>query len=230
MFYTFDWGVIEKSWTYLIFEGLYFSLLVTGITTCFSMILGIFLVILTRSKNKVVSTSAFLYVGLFRSLPLVLFLFWFFFFMPFVFGWITNSPRPVQIDIFYTVLITFILVYSAYFCEIFRTGLEAIPTGQYEAANSLGLSKFQCYRLIIFPQVFRNTVPILLMQTVTIFQDTSAVWVISAIDFLGAATMIARQENRLVELYIFAAIIYLLISFVVSSYVRYLQKKSIAIE
>lgn len=225
MFYEFDWGVIEKSWTYLIFDGLLFTLIVTAISSIGGLILGLILVMMRISENKVLELISSTYVDIIRSLPLILVLFWFFFFMPYIIGWIVGSDQPIKIGVFLTVIITFIMFESAFYCEIFRSGIKAIPKNQIEASLSLGLSRFQSFRYVIFPQVFKNVFPMLITQLIIVFQDTSVVYVISAIDFLGAATMIARQEHRLVELYIFAAVIYFVISFSVSRYSKHLQNR-----
>lgn len=225
MLYDFDWSVIERTWTYLILDGLSFTLAVTAIASIGGLVLGIVLVMMRISENRVISTVASLYVNFIRSLPLILVLFWFFFFMPYLLGWITGSPGPIKINVFLTVIITFILFESAFYCEIFRGGIKAIPKSQLDAARSLGFTNLQSFRLVIFPQVFRNILPILITQLIIVFQDTSVVYVISATDFLGAATTIARQEHRLVELYLFAAVVYFVISFALSSYARSIQNK-----
>jgi glutamate/aspartate transport system permease protein len=212
----------------LFFDGLFFTIAVTIIASVGGIILGVCLTMMRISHNKFISLSASAYVNVVRSVPLILVLFWFFFFVPYFIGWTIGSNGPVKIDVFLTIIITFILFESAYYCEIFRSGVKAIPKSQLEAAMSLGLNKFQSFRFVILPQVFRNTLPMLITQLVIVFQDTSVVYVISATDFLGAVTTIARQEHRLVELYLFAAVIYFVISFTLSSYAKSIQNKRIA--
>ena len=98
------------------------------------------------------------------------------------------------------------------------------PKGEYQPlACALGMTYVQSMRLVILPQAFRNMVPLLLTQAVILFQDTSLVYVISATDFLGAAVKVANRDYRLVEMYLFAALVYFAISFTASQYVKRLQ-------
>ena len=112
----------------------------------------------------------------------------------------------MQIGAERTAIITFILFEAAYFCEIMRAGIQSIPRGQVYSAYALGLTYGQSMRLVILPQAFRNMIPVLLTQTIILFQDTSLVYVISATDFVGAASKIAQRDSRLVEMYLFVAV------------------------
>ena len=112
---------------------------------------------------------------------------------------------------------------AAYYCEIMRAGIQSIPRGQVAAGNALGLNYWQTMAHIVLPQAFRNMLPVLLTQTIILFQDTSLVYVISVTDFLGAAAKIANRDGRLVEMYLFAALVYFVVSFTASRYVRRLQ-------
>ena len=114
---------------------------------------------------------------------------------------------------------------SAYYAEIVRAGFRSISPGQYSACEALGLSKFQAYVHVLFPQAIRNVLPILLTQTIVLFQDTSLVYVVSIPDFLGAASIVGQRDGRLVEMYLFAALVYFVISCVASFGVRRLQTR-----
>jgi ABC-type spermidine/putrescine transport system permease subunit II len=114
---------------------------------------------------------------------------------------------------------------AAYFCEIMRAGIQSIPRGQVYSAYALGLTYGQSMRLVILPQAFRNMIPILLTQTIILFQDTSLVYVISATDFVGAASKIAQRDSRLVEMYLFVAAAYFVLCYTLSYMVKLLQKK-----
>ncbi len=148
-----------------------------------------------------------------RSIPLVLVLFWFFFLMPNVLQCITGGERPPQIGAERTAIITFIMFEAAYFCEIMRAGIQSIPKGQVYPAYALGLTYGQAMRLVVLPQAFRNMIPVLLTQTIILFQDTSLVYVISATDFTGAASKIAQRDGRLVEMYLFVAVVYFVLCY-----------------
>jgi glutamate/aspartate transport system permease protein len=139
--------------------------------------------------------------------------------------WIMRSAQPLQVGAFASCLITFTLFEAAFFCEIMRAGIQSIPRGQMAAAQALGMTYPTTMGYIVLPQAFRNMIPVLLTQTIVLFQDTSLVYVISVTDFLGAASKIAERDGRLVEMYTFAACIYFIISLVASRAVRDLQRR-----
>jgi glutamate/aspartate transport system permease protein len=115
---------------------------------------------------------------------------------------------------------------AAYFSEIMRAGIQSIPRGQVAAGYALGLTYPQVMGYIVLPQAFRNMVPVLLTQTIILFQDTSLVYVLSITDFLGAASKIAQRDGRLVEMYLFAAAVYFAISYAASLVVKRLQART----
>jgi glutamate/aspartate transport system permease protein len=158
-----------------------------------------------------------------RSLPLVLVIFWFFFLVPYLAAWVSGASRPVPVGSFMSALITFTLFEAAYFSEIMRAGIQSVPKGQAAAGYALGLTYRQVMTYVVLPQAFRNMLPILLTQTIILFQDTSLVYVVSLTDFLGAASKIAQRDGRIVEMYLFAAVVYFIICFAASSLVRRLQ-------
>src|SRR6185503_8054395 len=165
------------------------------------------------------------YANLMRSLPLVLVIFWFYFLIPYVGQWITGASRPVAIGAFMSALVTFTLFEAAYFSEIMRAGIQSIPRGQAAAGYALGLTYGQVMAYVILPQAFRNMLPVLFTQTIILFQDTSLVYVLSITDFLGAASKIAQRDGRLVEMYLFAAVVYFTISYTLSRLVKRLQAR-----
>ena len=142
------------------------------------------------------------YVNLMRSMPLVLVIFWFFFLVPYIGAWLIGAQRRRSRSApFLSALITFTMFEAAYYCEIMRAGIQSIPRGQVWAGYALGLTYWQTMGTIVLPQAFRNMLPVLLTQTIILFQDTSLVYVISATDFLGAASKVAKRDDRLVEMY-----------------------------
>jgi glutamate/aspartate transport system permease protein len=155
-------------------------------------------------------------VDLARSLPLVLVVFWFYFLTPWVGGWLTGRGRTVPLGPFWSAVITFTLFEAAYYCEIVRGGIRSIPPDQVSAGYALGLDYMQTMAFVVMPQAFRKMTPLLITQAIVLFQDTSLVYVISATDFLGAAVHVANRDGRLVEMYLFAASIYFLVSVTVS--------------
>jgi glutamate/aspartate transport system permease protein len=160
-----------------------------------------------------------------RSVPLLLVIFWFFFLVPYIGAWLTGASRPVQVGAWMSAVITFTMFEAAYYCEIMRAGIQSITRGQVWSGYALGLNYWQTMGYIVLPQAFRNMIPVLLTQTIILFQDTSLVYVISATDFLGAAAKIANRDYRLVEMYTFAAVVYFVISFSLSLLVKRLQTR-----
>ena len=175
------------------------------------------------SSNPLLSGLATVYVNLMRSIPLILVIFWVFFLVPWAIGWLVNGGRPVAVGASLTIYVTFVLFEAAYYAEIVRAGFRSISTGQYAACEALGLSKLHAYVYILFPQAIRNVLPILLTQTIILFQDTSLVYVISATDLLGAATKIAQRDGRLVEMYLTVGVVYFLFCYAASQIVKRLQ-------
>src|SRR5213075_364033 len=157
--------------------------------------------------------------------PLVLMIFWFYFLVPYIGQWVSGAERPVQVGAFTSSLVTFTLFEAAYFCEIMRAGIQSIPRGQVAASLALGMTYAQTMGYIVLPQAFRNMLPVLLTQTIILFQDTSLVYVISAIDFFGAAAKVANRNYRLVEMYTFAAVVYFIMSYSLSTFVKRLQDR-----
>jgi glutamate/aspartate transport system permease protein len=165
------------------------------------------------------------YVELCRSLPLVLVIFWFYFLVPYIGAYVTGASTPIQVGAFPSALITFMAFEAAYFSEIMRAGIQSIPKGQTAAAQALGMNYWQTMGNVVLPQAFRNMLPLLLTQTIVLFQDTSLVYVLSLTDFMGAASKVAQRDGRLVEMYIFAAVVYFAICFSASFLVRRLQRR-----
>jgi len=225
MFTDFDFDVIIRSLPYLFFEGMRFTITLTALATAGGVVLGTFLALMRLSGIAPLTLFAAGYVNLMRSLPLVLVIFWFYFLVPYIGQWVTGASRPIQVGAFWSSLVTFTIFEAAYFSEIVRAGIQSIPRGQSDAAKAVGMTYGQNMRYIILPQAFRNMIPVLLTQTIILFQDTSLVYVLSITDFLGAASKIAQRDGRLVEMYLFAALVYFVISLAASQLVRMLQKR-----
>jgi glutamate/aspartate transport system permease protein len=220
-----DFTVLYDALPYL-WRGLQFSLVLTASSFAIGMVLGTLLALIRQLNVPILSPIAQAYIVLMRSLPLILVLFWFFFLVPIVLGHLTPSGRPIPVGATWTAFVTFGLFEAAYYAEIIRVGLRAIPKGQFEAGKALSLSTFQTYRLIVLPQVLRMVSPIILTQTIILFQDTSLVYVLSATDLLGAAAKVAQLNGRLVEMYLAVAVIYLVICSAASQFVAVLQGRT----
>src|SRR4030088_817994 len=221
----FDFDVIQRSLPYLFREGMTFTLTLTVLAMTFGIIFGTILAMMRLSSFKIVSWTAGGYLNLMRSIPLLLVIFWFFFLVPYIGAWILREPNPIKVGTFWSALITFTMFEAAYYCEIMRAGIQSIARGQVWSGYALGLTYWQTMGKIVLPQAFRNMLPVLLTQTIILFQDTSLVYVISATDFLGAAAKIANRDYRLVEMYTFVAVVYFVISYSLSYLVKLLQQR-----
>jgi glutamate/aspartate transport system permease protein len=225
MFAGYDFEVIERSLGYLFREGMAFTLTLTALAMTGGIIFGTLLAMMRLSAFRPLSALAGGYVNLMRSVPLLLVIFWFFFLVPYIGGWVSGSNQPVKVGAWMSAVITFTMFEAAYYCEIMRAGIQSIARGQVAAGYAIGLNYWQMMGYVVLPQAFRNMLPVLLTQTIILFQDTSLVYVISATDFFGAAAKVANRDGRLVEMYLFVAAIYFIMSFAASQYVKRLQTR-----
>ncbi|SDG44595.1 L-glutamate ABC transporter membrane protein /L-aspartate ABC transporter membrane protein [Pseudomonas seleniipraecipitans] len=206
-----------------LWEGMAMTLQLMVMGVLGGVILGTLLALMRLSSNVLLSKLAATYVNYFRSIPLLLVITWFYFAVPFILRWITGEDTPI--GAFTSCLVAFIMFEAAYFCEIVRAGIQAIPKGQMGAAQALGMSYGQTMRLIILPQAFRKMTPLLLQQSIILFQDTSLVYTVGLMDFLNAARSRGDILGQPHEFLIFAGLVYFTISFAASQLVKLLQKR-----
>ena len=218
MIKNFDFDAIIGSIPFL-WKGLQVSFYLTFLALVGGIVFGTLLALMRISNIKFLKYFSMTYVNFLRSMPLILILFWFFFLIPLIIG------RPI--GGFYSAVIAFTMFEAAYYSEIIRGGLLSVTSNQVSAARATGLSYSQSMIYIVLPQAFRNMVPILLTQAVVLFQDTSLVYVVSLRDFMTASTIVAQSQSRLVELYLFAALVYFLICFAFSFMIKRIQNKKI---
>ncbi|MDT9000247.1 amino acid ABC transporter permease [Paucibacter sp. APW11] len=197
-------------------KGFLFSIQLTLVAMVGGILLGTVLALMRLSGQRWLAAPAAAYVNLLRSVPLVMVILWFFLLVPLLTG-----PISAELSAF----ITFTLFEAAYYAEIMRAGVQSVPKGQTHAAQALGMSYGQTMTLVVLPQAFRNMLPVLLTQTIILFQDTSLVYAIGAYDLLKGFEVAGRNFNRPVETYLMAAAVYFLICFSLSMLVRRLQKK-----
>jgi glutamate/aspartate transport system permease protein len=222
---SFDWDVVTRNLGFVLIDGLGFTLMLTVTATIGGIILGIVLALMRQSRYFWISKPAELYIDAARALPLILVIFWVFFLLPWIAQWITGASRPVAVGAYTSAFVTFTLFEAAYFAEIVRSGIRGIRQAQVDAGYSLGMTYPQVMGSIVLPQALRNMLPVLATQTIVLFQDSSLVYVISLTDLLGAASKVAQRDGRLVEMYVFAAVVYFVISFTASQFVHHLQKR-----
>ncbi len=214
-----NWEIISK----FVLKGFIFSVELTVIATVGGIILGTLLALMRLSGIKLLTIPATFYVNGMRSVPLVMVILWFYLLMPSAFFDMIPGGANNRSEI--SAIITFIAFEAAYFSEIMRAGIQSISRGQVNAGRALGMTYSQNMRLIVLPQAFRNMVPILLTQTIILFQDTSLVYAIGAYDLLKGLTTAGKIYGRPEEAYLLAAVVYFVICFGLSYIVKKLQNK-----
>ena len=208
----FSWDLFSN----FVLKGLYFSVSLTVIATLGGIFFGTLLALMRLSGKKWLDLPATIYVNGMRSIPLVMVILWFFLLMPMLIG------KPIGAET--SAIITFVAFEAAYFSEIMRAGIQSIPRGQVFAGQALGMTYGQNMRLVVLPQAFRNMLPVLLTQTIILFQDTSLVYAIGAYDMLKGFEIAGKNFGRPIESYLAAAVTYFVICFELSWFVKRLHK------
>jgi len=219
---AFDFSVITANWAYLA-RGLRYTVQLTLFAMAGGIVVGTLLAMMRLSSIKPLSLFAAGYVNLFRSIPLVQVILAFYLIIPIAMSLVTGEMKPIGAE--NSAYFTFTIFEAAYYSEIMRAGIQSISRGQVGAGYALGLTYGQVMRYVVLPQAFRNMLPILLTQTIILFQDISLVYAIGATDFFGAADKVNQRDLRPVEMYTTVAVVYFVICFSLSRVVRQLQKK-----
>jgi glutamate/aspartate transport system permease protein len=208
-----SWQVVSS----FVLKGFVFSIQLTLIAMAGGIALGTLIALMRLSSKPWLVRPAAVYVNTLRSIPLVMVILWFFLVIPLLLG------QPLGAET--SAIITFTVFEAAYYSEIMRAGIQSVSKGQVAAGYAMGMTYAQCMKLIVLPQAFRNMLPVLLTQTIILFQDTSLVYAIGAYDLLKGFEVAGKNFNRPVETYLAAAIVYFVICFSLSMAVRRLQKK-----
>ena len=209
----FNWALVQS----FVLKGLIFSVELTIIAMLGGIAIGTIIALMRLSGKPWLALPAAAYVNVLRSIPLVMVILWFFLLIPLFLG------RPLGAET--SAIITFTVFEAAYYSEIMRAGIQSVSKGQVAAGYAVGMTYAQCMKLIVLPQAFRNMLPVLLTQTIILFQDTSLVYAIGAYDLLKGFEVAGKNFNRPVETYLVAAIVYFVICFSLSMAVRRLQRK-----
>jgi len=216
----YNWDVISN----FVIKGFYFSIMLTVVATIGGVIFGTILALMRLSGKKWLDAPAALYVNGMRSIPLVMVILWFFLLVPAsfysLFGSVGSNYRSEI-----SAVITFVAFEAAYFSEIMRAGIQSIPRGQVNAGQAVGMTYGQNMRLVVLPQAFRNMLPVLLTQTIILFQDTSLVYAIGAYDLLKGFETAGKNFGRPIEAYLLAAVVYFVMCYALSWLVKRLHKK-----
>ncbi|MES2425167.1 MAG: amino acid ABC transporter permease [Pseudomonadota bacterium] len=208
-----NWDVISG----FVLKGFLFSIQLTLIAMVGGIALGTVLALMRLSGKPWLVAPAAFYVNTLRSIPLVMVILWFFLLIPLLIG------RPMGAEL--SAIITFTIFEAAYYSEIMRAGIQSVPRGQVNAGYAVGMTYAQSMKLIVLPQAFRNMLPVLMTQTIILFQDTSLVYAIGAYDLLKGFEVAGKNFNRPIETYLLAAVVYFVICFSLSMLVRRLQNK-----
>ncbi len=208
-----SWGYVSS----FIVKGLIFSVELTLIAMIGGIIIGTLLALMRLSGRKWFVIPATAYVNLLRSIPLAMVILWFFLIIPLLIGKSLGAELSA--------IITFTVFEAAYYSEVMRAGIQSVPKGQVHAGYAVGMTYKQCMQLIVLPQAFRNMLPVLLTQTIILFQDTSLVYVIGAYDLLKGFEVSGKNFNRPAETYLLAALVYFVICFSLSMLVRRLRAR-----
>ncbi len=196
-----------------IVKGSLVTLKLFAITLIVSIPLGLFIALLQRSKVRALQKSMELYVWIMRGTPLLLQLFFIYFGMP---------NLGISIDRFHAAVVAFSLNYAAYFSEIFRAGIQSIARGQFEAAYSLGMNNTQTMRWIILPQVIQRVLPPLSNEVISLIKDTSLIYAIGLSELLREAKIAATRDFSIIP-FVVAAIVYLIMTYVLTKIFRRLE-------
>ena len=217
----FNWALVQS----FILKGLIFSFQLTVVAMIGGIALGTILALMRLSGKPWLVMPAAAYVNTLRSIPLVMVILWFFLLIPAAFYQAMPGGIGTKYRSEIAALITFTVFEAAYYSEIMRAGIQSVSKGQVYAGYAVGMTYAQCMKLIVLPQAFRNMLPVLLTQTIILFQDTSLVYAIGAYDLLKGFEVAGKNFNRPVETYLVAAVVYFIICFSLSMLVRQLQKK-----
>ena len=212
-FSFYNWNLISD----FVLKGLYFSVMLTVVATLGGVLFGTVLALMRLSGKKWLMVPATIYVNGMRSIPLVMVILWFFLLMPALIG------RPIGAEV--SAVITFVAFEAAYFSEIMRAGIQSVSRGQVSAGMAMGMTYGQNMKLVILPQAFRNMLPVLLTQTIILFQDTSLVYAIGAYDMLKGFEVAGKNFGRPIEAYLAAAALYFVMCYALSWAVKRLHKK-----
>ncbi len=188
-----------------------------------SFIFGSILGIARWGNVKIFSIPATIFIEIFRAVPHIMVIFWVFFATPLMFALLFDIK--VTSSALTSAIVAFTLFESAHIAEIVRAGLNSMPKGQFEAAKTLGMNSWQTFTLIILPQAYRRMIPPLVSQFVSLFKDTSLVYVIGVVEFFRASTIINNRVYMSFEILSITAIIYFICAFTLSQIAGNLEKK-----
>ena len=208
----------EKLWKMvaLMIDGAGTTLSIFFLTLLFSVPLGMLVAQGRMSKSRVLRAPVSLYIYIMRSTPLMLQIMFIYFLLPMV--------LPFRVDRFWAVIFSFVINYAAYFAEIFRSGIQSIPQGQYEAAKVLGYTKMQTFFRIILPQVVKRVLLPVCNEVITLIKDTALASTVAVVDLMTVAKKQVSSSSS-IEPYLVAIIMYLILNGVAEQLCKLAEKK-----
>ena len=209
--------VIARNFGFLM-GGLWVTFKLSFFALSGGILLGMLVGLARISKKPYIYYPVTAYVNVLRNIPLILVIFWFYFVMPILLGEAMN-PFPAAV-------ISFIVFEATYFGEIFRAGYQTISRDMINASYSTGMTYWQTARHITIPIAFRRMMPSLITQSIVTFQDTSLAFVIGLNELVRRASIVDNLEVRSIQLYGFAAIVYLVVCWTGSQISRHFEEKS----
>ena len=198
-------------------EGMLRTFAIFFLTLLFSMPLGMIVMLLRKSRFVIFRVLMKIYIAIMRGTPLMLQLLALYFGPYYLFGWSIRGYR------FTAIIIGFSMNYAAYFAEIYRGGIEAIPVGQYEAADVLGYSRAQTFFKIILPQVIKTILPSVTNEVITLVKDTSLAFALAYNEFFALAKQIAASQTSF-QPYVIAGVFYFIANYAVAFVMERIEK------
>lgn len=209
-------GVLVRNQAYFM-AGLWTTLSLAAISIALSFVLGTLLGLGRISENKLLRWPSIIYIELVRATPLIMVIFWIFFLMPVL------SGRPIPP--FQSAVVAFTIFTSAYIGEIVRAGIQAVPKGQFEAAYSSGLNRWEAMRLVVLPQALTKMIPPLVTQFIALFKDTSLAYIIGVLELTRRATIVNNREYQSFAIFGFVAVVYFIFCYALSRYAKGLERR-----
>mgnify|MGYP001405679620 FL=1 len=220
------WTIVTDNIPYLV-DGMLLTLQITLTAIFVGILWGTVLAVMRLSNNALLSWFSAIYVNTFRSIPLVMVLFWFYLLVPqFIESYFNLAPTT---DVrLVSAMVAFALFEAAYYSEIIRAGFMSVSKGQTSAALALGMTPWQSLFLIVMPQAFRTMTPLLLTQAIILFQDASLVYAIGLTDFFRSSYLLGEGSSSgdFKGMIFFAGAVYFIICFSASSLVNFLKKRT----
>jgi ectoine/hydroxyectoine ABC transporter permease protein EhuC len=216
MNYVFHWGTVGDNMGYLL-HGIWLTLGVTAVSLTCAIVIGLAFGLLRLSRNGIVRRIAGIYVEVFRNTPTLVQLIWVYYCLPVLTG-INLSPTS-------SCMLALSINGGAYVAEIFRAGILAVPSGQVEAARSIGMSYAKAMRKIILPQAIRQMIPPFVNEAVSLLKYSSLVSVLGVADLTYQAQTLSTTTFRPIEIFTFIGAVYFVLCWVISAAAQVLEQK-----